>query len=116
MKNKHKYPENWTDTIRPEILKRDKYTCSDCGVIHRSTGYYVQNRFMPLIDEFQIKWAKDQGFKVSKIHLQIAHLDQDTSNNNYSNLLSKCPKCHLRFDNLFNSAKRLMRKPQNPTI
>lgn len=110
MKNKHKYPEDWNDRIRPFILARDGYKCDDCGAKHRATGYYVNNVFMPLGDQFQIDWAKQQGFKVGKIHLQIAHLDQNPANNEFSNLKSKCPKCHLRFDNLFNSAKRLMRK------
>lgn len=110
MKNKHKYPDNWADTIRPEILKRDKYTCNDCGAVHRQYGYYVGNQFFPLDDHFQIDWATKQGHKVTKIHLQIAHIDQNPANNDYSNLQSKCPKCHLRFDNQFNAAKRLMRR------
>lgn len=110
MKNKHRYPEDWNDRIRPFILARDGYKCDDCGAKHRSTGYYVNNVFMPLEDDFQIAWAKKQGFKVGKIHLQIAHLDQNPANNEFDNLKSKCPKCHLRFDNKFNSVKRLMKK------
>lgn len=110
MKNKHRYPENWNDVIRPAILARDGFRCDDCNACHRDTGYYVDNQFFVLHDQFQIDWAKRQGFKVTKIHLQIAHLDQNPANNDYSNLRAKCPKCHLRFDNLYNSAKRLMRK------
>lgn len=110
MKNKHRYPDNWADTIRPDILKRDKYSCNDCTAKHRDVGYYVNNVFIKLEDPFQIEWAKKQGFKVTKIFLQIAHLDQNPDNNNYENLRAKCPKCHLRFDNSFNSVKRLMKK------
>lgn len=110
MKNKHRYPENWNDVIRPYILARDMFRCDDCGAWHRDTGYYEGNKFHVLHDQFQIDWAKRNGKKVTKIHLQIAHLDQNPANNDYSNLRAKCPKCHLRFDNLYNSAKRKMRK------
>lgn len=113
MRNRHKYPENWEDTIRPDILKRDKYKCSDCNVYHRQTGYYEGDLWIPLLGEFEITWAKKKGFKVQKIHLQIAHLDQNPANNEYSNLLSKCPKHHLAFDNMFNTAKRLMRRKRS---
>jgi hypothetical protein len=113
MRNRENYPENWEDTIRPDILKRDKYKCSECNAHHRQHGYYDGDVFYALIDKFQIEWAKKQGFKVQKIHLQIAHLDQNPNNNDYDNLLCKCPKHHLRFDNKFNTAKRLMRKKRS---
>ena len=113
MRNRNNYPENWFDVIRPEILKRDKYKCNECEAHHRQHGYYDGDKFYVLLDAFQIAWAKKQGFKVQKIHLQVAHLDQDPSNNNYDNLVSKCAKHHLRFDNVHNTAKRLMRKKQS---
>lgn len=111
MKNKHRYPEDWNDRIRPMILARDKYTCDDCKAKHRAHGYYVGNTFFELLDTFQIDWAKKQGHKVTKIHLQIAHLDQNPNNNEPENLKSKCPKCHLRYDNQFNMLKRKMKRP-----
>ncbi len=32
------------------------------------------------------------------VWLQTAHLDQDTRNNDPSNLLAMCPRCHVRYD------------------
>lgn len=113
MKNKHRYPENWSDVIRPAILKRDNFKCDGCGVKHRSTGYYDFSGKFIECDEFMVKWAKEKGFKVQKIFLQIAHLDQDPSNCSEDNLKSKCPKCHLNFDRAFNNIKRLQRKRTN---
>jgi hypothetical protein len=56
------------------------------------------------------EWAKKEGFKVRRIWLQVAHLDQDTTNNDLSNLKTLCPRCHLRHDNAFNVLKRLQSK------
>lgn len=108
MRNKHHYPENWADTIRPAILKRDAYKCTSCGLRHKSVGYYDHRGTFVECDALMAHWAKTQGFKVQKISLQIAHLDQDKNNNEFTNLSAKCPKCHLNFDRQFNKAKRLM--------
>lgn len=113
MKNRNNYPENWFDVVRPDVLKKDNYKCKDCGLKHKSIGYYDNKGNFIECDEFMVKWAKNSGLKVQKISLQIAHLDQNPSNNNYENLECKCPKCHLRFDEPFNKVKRLMRnKPK----
>lgn len=110
MRNRHQYPDEWFDVIRPEILKRDNYKCQKCGLKHKSTGYYTPQKTFLVCDEFQKEWALKHGFKVQKISLQIAHLDQNKENNEYSNLQTMCPKCHLSFDRPFNTAKRLMSK------
>lgn len=110
MKNKTNYPVNWNDTIRPAILKRDNYKCVTCGVKHRSTGYYLGETFNTCSDDFELDFAKRMNYKVTKIHLQIAHMDQNPSNNDYSNLQAMCPKHHLSYDNQFNKIKRLMKK------
>lgn len=110
MKNRVNYPENWEDTIRPDILKRDNYSCKRCRTKHRQVGYYNGKGVFTECDEFMQTWAKANGFKVVKIHLQIAHLDQDSSNNSYDNLQAMCPKCHLQYDMAFNMAKRRMNR------
>lgn len=110
MKNRGNYPENWFDVIRPDILKKDNFKCKDCGLKHKSVGYYDRKGNFVECDNFIKDWAVKNGFKVQKISLQIAHLDQNPSNNNYSNLECKCPKCHLKFDEPFNKMKRLTRR------
>ena len=107
MRNKSLYPENWHDTIRPAILKRDKYQCVVCLVKHRKTYVFPKEGGHFLIPENEIEDWVSYGDKAYKIFLQVAHLDQDPTNNDYSNLRSMCPKCHLNFDREFNSLKRI---------
>jgi len=110
MRNRNHYPDEWFDVIRPDILKRDNYKCTKCGLRHKSTGYYDKRKVFVVVDEFTEKWARVHGFKIQKISLQIMHIDQNKGNNDYKNLASGCPKCHLNFDREFNKVKRLMSK------
>ena len=114
MKNKHLYPENWNDEIRPAILKRDNYQCQICGVKHRSIGYYDKDKNFIVCDEWQKQWAESQGFKIQKLHLQIMHLNHVKDDCRPENLKSGCPRCHLNYDREFNSIKRKMAGRQKP--
>lgn len=111
MKNKHRYPLNWNDTIRPDILRRDNYRCQNCRILHRTKGYYDKQKNFIEADKFIKDFAQKHGFKIQTIHLQIAHIDQNPNNNEYTNLKALCPKCHLTLDNQYNKIKRLQRKP-----
>lgn len=106
MKNRKKYPSEWTDVIRPEILKRDKYTCQKCGVIHRKTYVFFKDGYKMQIPKSEIDEWKNSETKAYTVYLQIAHLDQDVNNNNYINLLSLCVKCHLNYDRRHNNLKK----------
>ena len=107
MRNKHKYSEDWIDTIRPAVLKKDKYVCKICGVRHRKSYVFNKDGSYFEIPENEIKEWKEYGDKAYKVFLQVAHLDQNPSNNKESNLLSMCPKCHLNYDRKFNNLKRI---------
>lgn len=109
MRNRHLYPANWESEIRPTILVRDKFKCTTCLVPQGARVYYVRAQWFLLESSADVQWAKDNGYKVVKIGLQIAHLDQDVNNNDPSNLQAKCPKCHLSYDAQFNRAKRMQR-------
>ena len=65
------YPEDWTDTLRESIRKRDDYTCQECG-IHQ--------------DELTGRIKK----------LSVHHIDYDKNNLNPDNLISLCYVCHLK--------------------
>lgn len=108
MKNKHRYSQHWWDTIRPAILKRDGYKCKEpgCNVRHKAVGYYNLSKQWVECDSFMSDWASKNNFKVQQISLQVAHLDQDPSNNSDENLRSYCPKHHLNYDRQFNLLKR----------
>jgi len=42
----------------------------------------------------------------SKVVLTVAHLDQDRSNNRFSNLKALCQRCHFEHDRPYNILKR----------
>jgi len=71
-----KYPKNWKTHIVPGIMKRAENKCEQCGAEpgkpHPETG-------------------KD-------VILTVAHLDQNTRNNDSSNLKYLCRVCHNRHD------------------
>lgn len=106
MKNRHKYAANWYDTIRPAILKRDKYICQHCGVRHRICYEWDKSGNKYIINKDEIKESKKAGFKAYQVFLQIAHIDNDPSNNNYTNLVALCPACHLQMDREFSKIVR----------
>lgn len=108
--NRKEYHEDWTDKIRPEILKRDNYKCRHCGQAHKVRVYKNSRRKYVECDEFVERWAKAQGHKVFTLYLQVAHLDQDKTNNDPSNLLSLCPRCHGKYDKESKRFKRLLYK------
>lgn len=115
MKNRHEYPAEWFDTIRPAVLARDQYKCQVCGAPHRSTGYYNNNQVFVVCDEFMLNWCKRTGQKTFKMHLNVAHKDQNKSNCELSNLQALCPLHHLQYDKQFNAIKRRMRGRQQGT-
>jgi 5-methylcytosine-specific restriction endonuclease McrA len=106
MKNKHLYPVDWIDTIRPAILKRDNYKCQICGIKHRSEGYYNQAKVFIVCDEWLKQWAQSQKIKVLKLHLQIAHKNHIKDDCRPENLEALCPRCHLNSDREFNNILR----------
>lgn len=102
-----KYPDNWKDEIRPDILKREGYKCKFCGVRHKATGYRDGNSEFVDCDKFLINWANANGKKIIRIILTIAHLDHDVINNDYSNLAALCQQCHNRYDAANRAKSRL---------
>lgn len=104
------YSPDWRDIIRPEILRRDQYKCKHCGIGHKTQVYCNSKGAYTICDSFTVQWAKSVGKRVFKIYLQVAHLDQDKSNNDPANLLSLCPRCHGKYDKQFKSLKRITYK------
>lgn len=108
--NYKNYPENWKDEIRPAIIKRDGNRCKHCGVKNRVVGYRDSSNNFIECDSFMVEWTKRQGIKVVKIALAIAHLDQDRTNNDPSNLAALCQKCHLNHDHPTKMKARMMQQ------
>lgn len=110
MKNRHRYSAGWFDTIRPAVLRRDNYKCTVCNATQRSQGYYDAHEQFIICDPLMIRWAAKQKIKIRTIYLQVAHLDQDPSNDSLANLKTFCPRHHLNYDRAFNAARRLAKR------
>lgn len=61
------YPEDWKE-LTEKIFKRDKYLCQECGC--------------------KLERVRGKG------QIQCHHIDYDTSNNDFSNLITLCASCH----------------------
>ncbi len=79
-----KYPKNWKTVIRPDILKRAGNKCEQCGALNY-TAHPVTG---------------------SKVVLTIAHIDHDTTHNDYANLRAWCQRCHNTHDVDFRKKNR----------
>lgn len=105
-----KYPPNWRSEIRPRILARAGELRNDDGMIivdAKCEWCHVTNGHIGHRDKLGT-WLGECGVCLSgagcdeprpvKIVLTIAHIDQDTTNNDDSNLAALCQRCHLRHD------------------
>lgn len=101
MRNRKKYPADWFERIRPEALRLGKYRCHNCHAGNHKKGYYNESDVFVHCDSHMIQWAASQGIKIITVHLQVAHLDQDTTNNTQSNLRVYCPRHHLVYDHQY---------------
>lgn len=110
MRNKSLYPENWVDTIRPDILKRDNYKCKKCGIKHRSYVLVDSIGNRTIIDKQEHDEYKGYGANTYRIFLQVCHVDNNKSNCDYANLLALCPTCHNAMDRSYKAALRLAAK------
>lgn len=111
-----KYPADWKQ-IRARILKREKHCCKFCGVDNHAAvrwtgecyeaaagnmhcdavgrGLYGYRASRLLTDNWNRLFG---GPKWTVIVLTIAHLDHNTTNNQDSNLVALCQRCHLSYD------------------
>lgn len=110
MRNRHKYPANWYNEIRPAILVRASFSCEECKS-KANTWYWFEQGVKKFCHH---KWQKElleaAGHRVRLNYLQIAHIDQNPANNDLDNLKALCFTCHLKLDKSFNLIKRIMRK------
>lgn len=108
--NKKLYPKNWKQ-IREDILKRANDKCEKCGVENHRSIFRLSDGdwwYLEAIDEYECvneTVLEDKYSKLVKIVLTIAHIDQDPTNNDYSNLLALCQKCHFELDRKHNLKK-----------
>lgn len=102
--NYKKYPSNWKTEIRPAILQRAGHRCERCGVGNYDIGYRDHEDKWRKIEasfagDVEAEDAEAAGFKVIKIILTIAHLNNpDPMDCRPENLAALCQRCHNRHD------------------
>lgn len=87
--------------IRQRILDRCNARCETCGVKNHAIGFRDHNHvWVELPTDNDVQEAKACGFKVVRIVLTIAHLDQDghLGVHNEARLRALCQRCHNRLD------------------
>lgn len=102
-----KYPKNWKE-IRQDILKRADNRCELCGVPNNEFIIRFQNGPTWTYDYYICEGLLKCDKRV-KIILTIHHIDADINNNDYSNLIALCQRCHLRLDLPFKLKKRKLK-------
>ena len=107
--NKKEYGENW-EAIRNRILDRDKRICTKCLIPDRSWVEVIKPNVWQPIPNFGIQFFDDDNRHYLKVFLQVAHIDNDKTNMNPTNLISLCPLCHLAMDKDYKRFKRLSQK------
>jgi len=118
IKDKSKYPSNWFTEIRPAILKRANNCCEVCKAKNKTAVfrgfrqgleiyqtidgniYRTDNGDFLVCDPYECiePSTGNPNQKAILIVLTIAHLNHDTTNNDYSNLKAMCQLHHLRHD------------------
>jgi hypothetical protein len=78
--------------IRPQILKRDNYTCSCCGIPHKSRVYINTRKNYVLCDDFTENWALTQGKKVFTVYLNVVNVTTLEFSADPAHYLSLCPR------------------------
>ncbi len=95
---RHLYPDNWEE-ISLKIRKRAKGQCECEGFC----GLHCGDRCKEKQGE-AAKWAR------GKIMLTVAHLTHNPQDSRPKYLKAMCQRCHLRYDRLYKSARRLEKK------
>lgn len=101
--NRALYPHDWK-AIRAEVLERAGHICEFCRVPNYAIGYRDScSHFIEVNNSHQSDLdAEENGWKVIKIVLTIAHIDHNPQNNGVPgsrpNLAALCQKCHLNYD------------------
>lgn len=116
----HRYPKDWK-AIRSAIVERAGNACEctgQCGSEHLDRCGAPNGALI-------IREATDgavyrlhhcgalctvENCGSTKVILTVAHVDHDEGNNDHSNLLTLCQRCHLRLDAADNLARKRERR------
>jgi len=103
------YPPNWRELANHIKFERAGGRCEWCGREHGSTVLVIASGgwLDPETGECHDEQGRSLGFYLHadwpagrwvKTILTCAHLDQNPTHNDPTNLAALCPRCHLRHD------------------
>jgi hypothetical protein len=98
-----RYPPNWS-AIAYEVKDRAGWKCEECRKECRKTG----ESWTDFFDRICRSLAQNQ--KWGHYTLTVAHLDQNPSNNDPSNLRALCTVCHLKHDRPYRIMNRYAKR------
>jgi 5-methylcytosine-specific restriction endonuclease McrA len=114
--DRSRYSQDW-DLISLRIRESVKWTCQSCGRPCRKAGEdltsfaeRVEGIFHPDLD-----WANQTAHLTIAHHpqrftLTVAHLDQNSLNNDPGNLRALCAPCHLNHDRPYQMHNRYRKR------
>jgi len=114
--DRSRYPDNWA-AIAIDVKTAAGWKCQECGRPCRMANEALFAFIIRMEDEDwpELDWVNHTAVSTICDHptrfvLTVAHLDQDPSNNDESNLKALCAPCHLRYDAPFRKANSLAKR------
>ena len=105
-----RYPENW-DSIATQVKREANWCCEQCRRPCRQPSEPLAD-FLQRVQQWrQILSPLPPTFAEAprRYLLTVAHLDQQPSNQDRSNLKALCTVCHLRFDSQFRAKQKRLK-------
>ena len=116
---RNRYPLHWNLLSLDLRINRAKNRCEKCGLSHGAIyfkgkssgiielGFSELEQIQQYMDVNKVN-ERDaiRNLGLKKISLSVAHLDHDESNNELSNLLVMCQRCHFAHDKQDNLHRR----------
>lgn len=108
-----KYAANWHEISKDIRKNRAGHACEcrgECGHDHNKEWLAILavSELHSQPDRCMAHNHACHWFTGSTTVLTVAHLDHDIKNNDYSNLMAMCQRCHLAYDR--NARKKCMFK------
>lgn len=95
----------FSNVVRPLVMKRDGYSCKSCGVRDKTIVYNNARGVYVECDEFTAEWAKANGKSVFKVVLEVVQVDPTIDSFAPSNLVTYCKKCKHKAHRLLKRKK-----------
>lgn len=118
--NRARYPKDWPQ-IRAAILERAGNCCEwpGCGVRNGAVGIWKAGFFFKLADSAEeigllADAYADEGEKVIRIVLTVAHKDHTPENCDPDNLAAWCQRHHLAYDHTHHITNSYMTRRARP--